>query len=219
MIVVNPSWLTVALLALTWSTSAVAHAEPPGLARPLPPLIEPGLPDRSGLPDPAAHLVLGFGVDLGRAPAGTMSGYGGLHALFGIAVDRVALFGELDGMILDGRAESVFGALGRAAVDLRVSLWRGVRPEKRKYGSRMLVRAELWLEPAVGYEDASQDRGPALHRPDLALGIGYQQTRHEAEGSNGTYAALRMIVADAPGADEHRRDVAILFTSGVLLGW
>jgi len=183
--------------------------------------VEPGLPDRAGLPDPDLHLEGGFGVDLGRYAMGSMVGYGGLHGFLGLRIDRLAVLGELDGAILDTRTgpQEPDGGMARAALETRLSLWRWRTPEKRRRGPpAALVRAELWIEPALGYEHATQVDAPALQRRDVSFAIGYQQTRHEDTGWTGTYAALRVIAADAPDGEDRGRDYSIMFTSGVVLG-
>jgi hypothetical protein len=210
---------SVVLLGVVASVLVAAAA--PAAADPGP-VLEPGLPDRSGLPDPGLHLELGFGADLGYYSVGSEAGFGGLHALLGLSVDRVALLGELDGALVGQRLFGVEdGEYGRAALEARLSLWRGKVPESRRlhHPPDALARGELWLEPGIGYEWASQLAGPALARADVSLAIGYQQSQHFAGWWAGTYAAVRVIAANAPSTQyDSGRDLSVLFTTGLVFG-
>jgi hypothetical protein len=180
---------------------------------------EPQLPDRSGLPDHALHFDFGLGADLGRIDAGDMTADAGLHMLFGSRLGRVAVLAELDLAATQSReASSMLGVYERLALETRVSLWQGRARELRLGGRPTEIdRAELWIEPGIGYERASQVDMPTLGRRDVSFAIGYQRTRHYESHTFGGYIALRVMEADAaPG--ERDRDFSVLLTSGVIFG-
>ncbi len=176
-----------------------------------------GPPDRTGLPDPGLHFETGFGLDFGWLNAGNMGDVVGVHGLLGLRYDRVQLLGELHAG-LSSNVNGNFDGLGRAAVEARLSLWRGsIRQKPRHKPATSIDRAELWVEPGLGYELAGQDdHDPALHRRDLSFAIGFQTTAHDRDGFIGSYVALRVIAAERP--DGEGRDAGLMVTFGSVFG-
>ncbi|HEY1813578.1 MAG TPA: hypothetical protein VGG74_14600 [Kofleriaceae bacterium] len=192
-----------------------ASFAPRAIAEPLD-LIEPGLPDRSGLPDDAVHLEAGFGIDLGPVAAGTMTAYGGVHGLVGARSSRIALLGELDlSLSLENREDGRLGGFARGAVEARFSLWEGRVATRPRHEVPAIARADLWIEPAIGYELATEASMPGLARHDVSLALGFAESRHAPARWSGGYVALRVIVA--PAADGGH-EISGLVTSGVVFG-
>jgi len=207
---------TVALGGALAVTGATAAADPV-------PDIYPDLelPDRSGLPETSLHLEGGAGVDFGYISAGTDVGLVGLHGLLGLRANRIAVLAELDGALVgDRQFHDESGLYGRVAVEARLSLWQHkVREQRRHARFASIVRADVWIEPGIGYEWANQLTGTTLERRDVSLAIGYQTTQHDGGFYNGSYIALRIIEARAPATPyDSGADTSILVTSGVLFG-
>jgi hypothetical protein len=214
--------LVVVGIAARAGADPLVVAEPVGTADPTSTAAvdvgEPPLTDRSGLPDHALHFDFGCGADLGHLDAGNMTANAGLHALFGPRLGRVAVLAEADLAATQSPDGSTLGMYERVALEARVSLWQ-VRGREFRFNDppTELVRREVWIEPGIGYETASQQDMPTLGRRDLAFSIGYQTTHHYESHTFGAYAALRVMEAD-PAPGERSRDLSLLFTSGVLLG-
>jgi hypothetical protein len=210
----------VAVLALAAASSRAA-------AQVAPEDREPGLPDRAHLPDPTAHLELGVGIDFGVAAIGTTSEGYGIHALAGLRLDRAAVLVELDGGITSD-TKNRYGVIGRGALEARLSLWRGrvsAGGSARRHGrpgspDTMMARGEVWIEPAIGYEYATQPIGMAVQRPDVSFAVGYQQTAWDEAGKfGGHYLAVRVLDAAAPASvAPGGRDYGVMLVAGFVFG-
>lgn len=186
--------------------------EPPGVTD-VAPLAQPE--DRSALSDRALHWDNGFGIDAGRLNAGNMTGTYGFHGVFGPRINRFSLLAELDLAETHAADNSTMGTYERVAIEPRVAIWRG--RAHSVFGMNELSRVELWVEPGLGYELASQQLMPSISRKDASLTFGFARSWHYTDHSFGSYFAVRGMEAD-PLPGEHRRDYSVLFTSGLVFG-
>jgi len=202
---------------LVLGIAARAGADPLAVADPL--STEPGVatdvgepqpPDRAALFDNALHFDFGAGAEVGHIAAGDMTGTGGLHMSLGLRRGRVSLIGELElAATQSDQDSSAFGVYERVALEARFALWQGV-----VRGSR----TELWIEPGLGYETASQLNNMAsIGRRDVSFSLGITKTHPFGSRTFGVYAALRVMdTAPIPGEPDH--GLSVLLTSGLLLG-
>jgi hypothetical protein len=169
--------------------------------------------DRSDLGDDALHGIVGVGIYLGTIDAGAMTSHGGIDGLFGVRVWRVAVLGEVDLAPTSANADDAhLGGFVRGAFEARLSLWEGrVLTKPGRYVQPYFARGDIWVEPAVGYELASQPGMPALERPDVSLAIGYEETHRTEATWSGGFVAVRVMAA---AGDQ----VSVLVTTGVTIG-
>jgi len=163
------------------TSSAVARAEPPDEAGPI--------------PDPSLRWELGGGPFAGAIIGTPAHGGEGFRLHGGIERDRLALLGELEWLHLDRACDGPTcagdeapGSDYRALLEGRVSIARGKVVHHSRGGRARIERMDLYLVPNVGIETMAIGVQPARTRPIAGLDFSWGMTNRAGHAS----AALRV---------------------------
>lgn len=143
--------------------------------------------------------LLAGATDVGQDKRQTI----GLQVSAGRRFGDLVLLAEYDYLSLGKPTSDTRGSLSRMGVTARYSLLRTSAKPQNGSSRRGPVTGDYWLEMGAGVQRIAWDKGGVVHRPDLALGFGWQLDavigrRSPKPRYYGPYVGFRANVTRAP---------------------